>query len=392
VNILLTIFDESNRSPLLTIHKTQNDVKIYDLYLPGLGQKITQVRETLRSIIDDLDDQTMVNDVLGHIRSFNLPYGKTYFELMDVPIRINLQSGTNHSKRIDRNKLIKILLTVMLNHNNDVPSKWQQLLGEASFAYRYMENREIWNDLDRVSVYYDFNTSTGRSRSRGFNLQGTNDNWHVHTGRREDRFVCFDWIAADLCMAAHMSKDQIMLTSFKTDDPYNFICRYLDDKEYNRDECKKVLLKTIYSLDFENPILELFPTFRNWMVDRMNDLNRDGCASSLLGRKYDIRFGEENVEKAKRRVINAQFQGSVAHAMQAALLAIYKKYPDNLFAEKHDSIIMTMTKGNEKKLINDVSEIMLYPLSGWLDDSFRMPHRIHVGDEWEKWKLIKIKR
>jgi hypothetical protein len=280
----------------------------------------------------------------------------------------------------------------MLNHNNDVPSKWQQLLGEASFAYRHMENREIWNDLDRVSVYYDFNTSTGRSRSRGFNLQGTNDNWHVHTGRREDRFVCFDWIAADLCMAAHMSKDQIMLTSFKTDDPYNFICRYLDDKEYNRDECKKVLLKTIYSLDFENPILELFPTFRNWMVDRINDLNRDGCTSSLLGRKYDIRFGEENVEKAKRRVINAQFQGSVAHAMQAALLAIYKKYPDNLFAEKHDSIIMTMTKGNEKKLINDVSEIMLYPLSGWLDDSFRMPHRIHVGDEWEKWKLIKIKR
>jgi hypothetical protein len=230
-------------------------------------------------------------------------------------------------------------------------------------------------------------TFTGRSKTTGFNIQGMTSDYDIRPNVDGDiLLVNFDWIAADLRMAAFMSQDAVMTESYDVSDPYTKIAEYFNNSHMDRAQCKHEFFKAFYSMTMNVPVMEPFPKFKEWVLTRIRQLNDNNYLDSCMGRRFYVN-GDN-----KLSVFNAQFQGSVVHAMQSALIKIYDRYPNNILTEVHDSIIMFCGPNYLKQMIDDVVGIMIYPLDGLIDNSPRMPVEVSIGDRWRNWKKYKIFR
>jgi DNA polymerase I-like protein with 3'-5' exonuclease and polymerase domains len=107
--------------------------------------------------------------------------------------------------------------------------------------------------------------------------------------------------------------------------------------------------------------------------------------TSILNRKFSY-------SDKKLTTFNSQFQGSVAHAMQAVLIKIFNVYRENILTEMHDSIIMCCDADILKEMVNKVSKIMLNPLDNILNEPLSMPLTVSIGRHWKKWRLAKTVR
>jgi DNA polymerase I-like protein with 3'-5' exonuclease and polymerase domains len=263
-----------------------------------------------------------------------------------------------------------------------VVQPWQKLLANAAVVYQYLEDVGIRDNYRRVPLRYSLETYTGRSKTLMFNLQGASDQYDIrsiHDGHNCQ--IHLDWIAADLRVAAFLSDDKIMNDAYCTSDPYILIQQMLGDKTITRDQCKMMLLRAIYSLAIDEPILELFPTFKGWMRIKLNQLHQGKILYSMMGRSFPISSDRDELS-----VFNSQFQGSVVHIMQAALIKLFKIYRTNLLAEIHDSIVLSCPVEEVSHILREAIPIMLDPLKGWIDPSPRMPLMVRIGHRWKHWQ------
>ena len=141
---------------------------------------------------------------------------------------------------------------------------------------------------------------------------------------------------------------------------------------------KKEFLPAIYSLNFDNPIFDLIPTFKGWAKEQLNKLEDGEHVTTYCGRK----FKSENYKSA----FSGMIQGSVAHAMHRCLIEINEMFAENLLVETHDSITLMCNKGQIKHMIESVKEIMVRPFG---DDGPVMPVRVYAGSKFRKWKLYR---
>jgi DNA polymerase I-like protein with 3'-5' exonuclease and polymerase domains len=197
----------------------------------------------------------------------------------------------------------------------------------------------------------------------------------IRTKDAEDFFICCDWISADIRVAAAISGDEELNESFIKSDPYTAMAEGLD---LPRKECKIAFLKSIYSLDVESPILELFPTLHKWMVGQIAEMRAKRTLSTPLGRPFKLDSRDE------KSVFNAVLQGTVAHAMQSSLCQM-EHARDHLLAETHDSIIFSCRRGLIPHIVKAATDAMLRPL----EKLPRFPLRVYIGKAWKKWKLYK---
>lgn len=367
VPIESTVLDSRIKSDTLF-----NDISYFVFYKPGSGLTLKQIEENKAKFREIFDEEVMVNDFKSHAAAFGLKKEMGY-SIYDLNIYTNIS--------LLQYQQVLLLQTIAASYK---PEPWRKLLANAMVVYQYLEENGIRDNYKVVYPRYSLNTATGRSSTTGFNVQGTTDKFDIRPRTDEyDYLVHFDWLAADIRMIAFMSGDEAMNKSFEKSDPYIMASEYLKDPEFDRERCKNEFIRSVYSLSTEAPILKIFPQFKKWMDKKLTEYERDGCLYSLLGRRYD---GD------KLRVFNSQFQGSVAHCMQAALVKIYEKYKLNLLTEVHDSIILHCRENRLKEIIREVGSIMLYPLDGWTDNSPRMPVRISVGRKWRQWQQYKVLR
>ena len=380
MHLVLTSFDYSVSPPRPLVSLICTDIpKFKVLYLPGSGLSIKDILLNIKEVREVLSEPSRVNDFKAHVASFGLDKNTSY-EVFDMCLP---KFPCKNPKRV----LIEVA-KVVLAPDFPEPKKWQKLRANASVVYQSIQDKGLFNGYKHIPMNYSLNTFPGRSSTPGFNIQGSTSEFNLRLNRDFTHFVNFDWISADINMAAHMAADEEMINSFVDSDPYAKIAAYLDDPKFDRDECKKQLIRSIYSLDFENAVLEYYPVFQKWLGKRLEFYNENGYLSSIFGRK----FIANNKEGDRLTVFNSQFQGSVVHAMQAALIKVFNVFSEYLMTEIHDSIIFNCPANMVDVIVRDVAPIMVNPLYGWMEDPPRMPVRINVGTKWRKWELLRVCR
>ena len=377
---IATLFDYNKYPPTplqsMVYDKETGEIDFYTLLLPKTGKNLYKVFKSIEYIKDIIESRKVViNDFKSHIETFKLSRNSSY----DVH-NLQLLHKEGYVKESEgRTKLAEILKCMI----DTGIGKWQKINADSQVVYQFLEDRGIWNHGMQQFPRYDTNTLSGRSRTTGFNIQGTEIKDDIRLERYDlDYFIHFDWIAADLRVASILSNDSELSETFRTSDPYTEMANDLGS-EFDRDVCKIEFLKSIYSLDIDNPILELYPTFLQWMKESIDMMKEGKPLHSILGKPYAVANGNE------RSVFSGIISGSVAHAMQSCIARVYDLFPDCIVTETHDSITMMNDVKGIKTMIKSIGQILLHPFEGILDDNQTFPLRVYVGRSWKDWKFYK---
>ncbi len=384
-----TIFDGNTVNPRPLVSglwdsSDPRDILIVDLWLPGN-----------KSILDaETASKRYLRDVVMNDYEFSINDWKTHIISMDLPSwNYNAFCRGGSSLGLSAGDLRSIVKARLIEARRNGSGKWQSVLAKAHMAYSHIERRGISNGIRKVYPIYSTDTWSGRSKTTGYNLQGQNkDAVVLPVNDTHTWFLHFDWTAADARVASLMSGDPEMDEAFVNgEDPYAVVLRkkrshgIIEDRETIKNEWLRVL----YSMDVEAGILSYFPEMKKWMHGQIDHLKSNGWLQSILGRKFYVKDHAVGGETAERAVFNASLQGSVAHAIHATLSTLTAKYPDNIFTEIHDSIVMTCKTSEVDSLVEEVQGIMTRPFAGILESNPLFPVKVSVGKKWKQWVEIK---
>jgi hypothetical protein len=347
---ILTYFDD------LPLYSICNGDK-YLLYQKGTGLTLKNVLKNIDEVKNNIDGEFFINDFKSHLKHFNLPFNVDYagYDLGNI--------------KLPSEKFNKLAPAIRPR-----PEKWRNIVLNASVVYQFLENRGVNYGYKKAYPRYSLDTMTGRSKTLEFNIQGMPKNDVLRpVSSDHEYFVHFDWSSADIAMAAYMSKDEKLMDWCRSDvyeHLSSIFCR-------SRGDCKKSLLYAFYSLNFDHEILNVLPGIRGWMKNKLEEVRSNNYSESFMGRRFT---GEKELG-----VFNAQFQGSVVHAMQNSLIRVFGDFKDNLLTEIHDSLVFTTGRSRLKDIIYDVSFIMSRPFS----DDLVIPVVVSVGKSWKGWRVFK---
>jgi len=377
VNVLTLFSYKRTPIPLLSLVVDDEDIEFYTFYFPNTGLTINQIEDNINKFKKLFSrDNVCCNDFLSHIQAFDLDIRDSY-DVYDYCIP-EIKLSTNDLGRCKR-ALCSIIDELI---DDDYSQQWRRLVSSASLVYSVLHSRGVFCGYRKEFPRYSLQTLTGRSKTTGFNIQGTTSDDNIRSvNDNHEFFICFDWISADICMAAHMSGDKKLLRSFTESDPYTVIS---DQTGLGRDVCKNSFIRSLYAMNFDNDIFSIFPGFRSWMESRREELRMYDKVDTILGREFVLGDNRE------LSVFNAQFQGSVVHAMQSVLSRVFDKYPEYILTEVHDALILCCPERVVCNIIDEVGKIMISPLEGLVD--IRMPFTISIGGHWKDWVKVRTCR
>ncbi len=292
-------------------------------------------------------------------------------------------------------KAARAILSNMLDRLGTAKYReWQRIYANAAVVYQALENRGVTIGMIHHKPIWAQNTYSGRSKNTQVNIQGQDGNEFLTNPTSEDGdvFLYFDWMAADIRVAAILSGDELLNESFKTSDPYTHLEQLLTDDTgtVSRADCKQQLLQSINSFNFGHPILEsVYKQLGTWLRESKRKLDEFGELKSILGRKFQVAKARNQNPLA---VQNGVLQGSVAHAMQLTVKRIWDIYGSSLLCEIHDSIAMTAKPEYVPSMIRGVVDVMTQPFRGILDSNPFFPVKVSIGKKFRKWKPIRIYR
>jgi len=383
-----SLFDGISGRPCCTGVRAGGRTIIRDLYRPGSGKTIRTIndaKEEVKNIIlkvNSANKQIITSDFKSHIQHFNLPLFRKAYNVYDMHLPDIKSSGI-------QSKDVMVVRKVLDKLERAKPREYNKIMANAAVVYQSMEENGVLLDYERVHPKWSQKTFSGRSKTTGFNIQGTTAKNGISFSDENYVFIHFDWICADIRVASILSGDQQLRRAFEQSDPYSHMQDILTKKssgdgEITRDECKLHLLKSINSMDISSIALdEVYPQLGRWIKKcKQNMRNGDGSLDSILYRKFRIKYAKNNLA-----VLNGIMQGSVAHAMQAVIRKIWELIDDRLIAEIHDSLVICSRKDPKsiRNAIDVVAPIMLYPFKDVLDDNPSFPLRVSIGKTWKKW-------
>lgn len=373
---------------------TTTEKVIFNIYGKGCGTTRYEAEQNIKSFAKIMSDE-IANDVEIHT---------TDFKAILNAFRIAQIQGLNYSVydhcwdcvlNIDSGKSAQKIVSAMLDRLRGAkPTPWKRVFANAAVAYQSIEDRGVTVGYVPAKPIWWQNTYSGRSKNTVVNIQGIDGSDILTHPQFTDNaiFVYFDWLAADLRVAAELSGDEKLLDTFANSDPYTELSRMLTNETgtYSRDDCKLSLLKAINSFDHEHvTVREIFSKVGEWLYESKQKLDTDGYLQSILGRRFYLSKARNNNPLA---VLNGMMQGSVAHGMQSVTKRIWDKFGDKLLVEIHDSVAMVTTPESLRSTIRDVAKIMTRPFDGLLDNNPYFPVKVSIGDKFREWKPLKIYR
>lgn len=385
-----TLFGSSFNKPRCTGIKAGNTFIIYDLYRPGAHKTIAfidQQKKIIRDIIvgaSKAGHRVIISDFKNHISAFDIPITAKKYNVYDIQL-----PDISASDSIERDH--QIVTMVMDKVVKCRIYEYQKLVSNAAIVYQDLQNRGLTNNCVPVYPIWCQKTYSGRSKTTGFNIQGFTDNHCVVPPGFGDKSVLlhFDWICADIRVAAIMANDAKLISSFAESDPYTVMMNIINeesDVKITRDECKIFLLKSINSMDFGSDALSrIYIGLGKWINRCYNDINHGtGQLETLLNRKFKLSNAKNHLA-----VLNGAMQGSVAHGMHNIMRIIWEKMGNKMVAEVHDSLVMASSSdiGDIKSTIDNVASIMIRPFAGLLNDNHVFPLKVSIGRKWRKWRL-----
>jgi hypothetical protein len=396
VYYLHTLFDYSKGKPIpwaTSVYNTESkDHKFFVLYMPGTGLNLLKVEKRARAIAKLLisGEKISVNDFKAHIDALDIQptlkanvYSRPVLDL-SVPI---LSGSAEEKQKNAKSKCLQAIVEA----KKAGPELWQKIEARAHIAYSMIEKRGVWDGVYLRHPYITTHTVSGRANSTEPNIFGfPKDEIVEPLNKTHSCFLHFDWIAADIRAAAVLSGDQEMQDAFNDSDPYNYMA---DQLNKDREECKIIILKSLYSLDWDQPYLSLYPKFKKWISASAQSMRTKGYTTSILGRKFYLANSTKATQAEKERsVFNAGLQGTIAHAMQRTMGRLMEHFPDHVLFDRYDSVILTCDRASVMPIVDEVSKIMFRPFEGVLKSNPTFPLEVSVGPKWHKWKSFKVIR
>lgn len=388
-----TIFDPKTNRPTTTGISLDDKIIVREMYRPGAGKllaDIYKIRDIVAAAISSAAKdgiEIVTSDFKSHITAFNLPLHVDY-PVYDMHIPLIGPSG---SKQQDAANVRKVLQRFKTQKTKE----YQRILANADVVYKDLQDTGlIVGYCDRRPIYG--HTVTGRSKTSGFNIQGlsTNDQVWNKTTSPNNILLHFDWICADIRIAALLSGDEKLLASFDHSDPYTVLMDEVNansGEKLTRDEAKTFLLKSINSMDYTSDALtKTYPGLGDWI--RRCDarlMAQDGYLETILRRRFRL----SNC-KNKLAVLNAVMQGSVAHAMQLVIRKVWELFGTGLITEIHDCLVVSCARDPKiiDNVISQIAKIMLHPFEGVLPSNPSFPLKVNIGTRWAKWKQLRVYR
>lgn len=388
---LFTLFDADGGRPRCSGVLAGEQVQIFDLYRPGARKPITVIddnKDKIKQLVLKASSRginVVTNDFKNHLRAFDLPLDLRTYNVYDLAILPDVKPTDSLAKDTE---LLKKILERM---SKTKIKEWNKLYANAAVVYQDLENRGIWNNFNMEKPIWSQKVYSGRSKTMGFNIQGfTEPHQVLPPGSTEkDVLLHFDWISADIRVAALLSGDRRLEEAFENSDPYTFMMREVNErapKPLDRDECKLFLLQSINSMDFTSIALtQIYPQLGEW-IGRCKKVTAEdgGYLETIMGRRFKV----ANAKNALA-VLNGVQQGSVAHAMQNVIRRVWERLGHRLVMEGHDSLVVSCPpdRSEVKATMMAVGQIMLYPFDGLLPDNPSFPLKVSIGKKWRQWKL-----
>lgn len=391
---IYTLFNKQGEPLLTGIQDSGTGKRTYlNLYCKGCKTTIYDIEENkkiLRKIfISAIANRLPIitSEFKLSLAAFSIPLEKTDYQVYDVCL------GSKTDMILPTKSIAKSVVDVMLDKMKTInPMPWQKIFANAAVVYQSMEDCGVLIGLIHHRPSWSQETYSGRSKNIGTNIQGADGTeLTMNTyGSESDRFIHFDWVAADLRIASLLSGDSLLQSAFDRSDPYGVLMEVLISAgvEISRSDCKLMLLKAINSFDFGHMIMtEIFTDLGRWLKHSNNELDDNGCLESILNRRFSLAKAKN---QNKLAVLNAVLQGSVAHAIQLVIKRVWDIVGNQLMADIHDSIVVTCRNETEciQQVIKNVSRVMAYPFVGLLESNPCFPVRISIGKKFRKWREI----
>lgn len=393
---LFTLFESDGGKPRCTGVLAGGELQVFDLYRPGARKPISLIddsKDLIKNLILKANNKgikVVTNDFKNHLRAFDLPLdrsrqdGQPYYNVYDLAMLPDIKPGPSLSKDTE---MLKVVLERMAKSKI---REWHKVYANAAVVYQNLENRGLLNNYRLEKPLWSQKVFSGRSKTSGFNIQGYTEPHLILPpgGNEKDVLIHFDWISADIRVAAILSGDRRLNEAFEDSDPYTFMMREVNQsvpKPLSREECKLFLLQSINSMDFTSIALtQIYPQLGEWIAKCKKATSEDGgYLETILGRRFRV----ANAKNALA-VLNGVQQGSVAHGMQNVIRRVWERLGHRLVMEGHDSLVVACPKDEAKAVVHAIGQIMLYPFDGLVPDNPSFPLKVSIGRKWKKWKLL----
>ena len=247
---------------------------------------------------------------------------------------------------------------------------------------------------DRVRTSYkQMITATGRLSSVDPNLQNipvrTQEGKNIRKVFVADKnkvFIDADYSQIELRVLAHLSKDLVMIDSFKNDldihyktasEVFGVPIKEVTDNQ--RRSAKAVNFGIVYGISdyglskdlnitrnearqYIDGYLNTYPNIKNYMEEIVKIAKKDGYVTTILGRKRyipEINSKNFNIRSFGERIaLNTPIQGSAADIIKLAMIKVYERLKEEkvnakLILQIHDELIIECDE-KEKDIVKNI--------------------------------------
>lgn len=347
--------------------------------------KILELNEEYSKLADEYEQR--VYEIAGEVFNLNSPkqLGVILFDKMKLPVVKKTKTGYSTD--------VEVLEKLSEDYEIAEYILKYRSLNKLISTYLVGILDYIMED-DRVRTSYkQMITATGRLSSVDPNLQNipvrTQEGKNIRKVFVADKnkvFIDADYSQIELRVLAHLSKDLVMIDSFKNDLDihYKTACEVFgvpieEVTDNQRRSAKAVNFGIVYGISdyglskdlnitrnearqYIDGYLNTYPNIKNYMEEIVKIAKKDGYVTTILGRKRyipEINSKNFNIRSFGERIaLNTPIQGSAADIIKLAMIKVYERLKEEkvnakLILQIHDELIIECDE-KEKDIVKNI--------------------------------------
>lgn len=347
--------------------------------------KILELNEEYSKLADEYEQR--VYELAGEVFNLNSPkqLGVILFDKMKLPVVKKTKTGYSTD--------VEVLEKLSEDYEIAEYILKYRSLNKLISTYLVGILDYIMED-DRVRTSYkQMITATGRLSSVDPNLQNipvrTQEGKNIRKVFVADKnkvFIDADYSQIELRVLAHLSKDLVMIDSFKNDldihyktasEVFGVPIKEVTDNQ--RRSAKAVNFGIVYGISdyglskdlnitrnearqYIDGYLNTYPNIKNYMEEIVKIAKKDGYVTTILGRKRyipEINSKNFNIRSFGERIaLNTPIQGSAADIIKLAMIKVYERLKEEKVSAKlilqiHDELIIECDE-KEKDIVKNI--------------------------------------
>ena len=347
--------------------------------------KILELNEEYSKLADEYEQR--VYEIAGEVFNLNSPkqLGVILFDKMKLPVVKKTKTGYSTD--------VEVLEKLSEDYEIAEYILKYRSLNKLISTYLVGILDNIMED-DRVRTSYkQMITATGRLSSVDPNLQNipvrTQEGKNIRKVFVADKnkvFIDADYSQIELRVLAHLSKDLVMIDSFKNDldihyktasEVFGVPIEEVTDNQ--RRSAKAVNFGIVYGISdyglskdlnitrnearqYIDGYLNTYPNIKNYMEEIVKIAKKDGYVTTILGRKRyipEINSKNFNIRSFGERIaLNTPIQGSAADIIKLAMIKVYERLKEEkvnakLILQIHDELIIECDE-KEKDIVKNI--------------------------------------